>query len=43
MAAARVPGELVEHDAGEQPEGRGPGAALATGVSWHAAKTSEVA
>ena len=36
MAAARVPGDLVEGDAGEQPEGRGPGAAVTGGVSWHA-------
>ena len=42
MAAGRVPGNLVEHDAGEQPEGRGAGALAvtrATGVSWHADKT----
>ena len=41
MSAARVPGDLVERDAGEQPEGRGAGAPAvtrATGVSWHADK-----
>jgi hypothetical protein len=39
VAAARVPGDLVERDAGEQPEGRGPGAAVTWGMSWHADKT----
>ena len=44
MAAARVPGDLVERDSGEQPEGRGPGATAparteATRVSWHADNT----
>jgi hypothetical protein len=58
MTAARVPGDLVEYDTGEQPEGRGTGAPMltrtgpartgpggtgATGVSWHADKSNEVA
>jgi hypothetical protein len=46
VAAARVPGDLVESDADEQPEGRGAGTPAvtgATGVSWHADKLIEVA
>ena len=46
MAAARIPGNLVEHDTGQQPQGRGAGLTVLTstatagtgagGVSWHA-------
>jgi DNA-binding transcriptional ArsR family regulator len=36
MAAARIPRQLIERHAGEQPEGRGAGTGLAPGVSWHA-------
>jgi ArsR family transcriptional regulator, lead/cadmium/zinc/bismuth-responsive transcriptional repressor len=39
VTAARVACELVEHDAGQQPAGGGPGATGATGVTWHADKT----
>jgi histidinol-phosphate aminotransferase len=39
VTAARIAGELVKHDAGQQPAGGGPGATGATGVTWHADKT----
>lgn len=41
MAAARVPGDLIDRDPGEQPEGGGTGTGLATGASWHAHKGNE--
>jgi len=43
VAAARIPGDLVEHDAGEQPGRRRAGTALTTGTSWHAHQGNEVA
>lgn len=38
MTTARVTGDLVDHDAGDQPEsgGAGAGTALAPWVSWQA-------
>jgi ArsR family transcriptional regulator, lead/cadmium/zinc/bismuth-responsive transcriptional repressor len=43
MAAARIPGNLVEHDPGKQPEGRGagpPGPASTGSAGWGAGRVS---